>query len=481
MSDNSNDTIERFVQAVLQLQKEREEELTQEQLRQIAREIGMSADDLAYVQQQIQAHINRGTGFLRHRNWGGAIEELMQGATLAPSNITIILSLAEAHLGRWGETGDGDDREKARYYAERVLKTNSTSERAIAIVSAIDRHQRPGQGATSRKRPLVIAVALAVLIAGVGAIVVMSVPKGNSPVPQSPSQPIPGRALPSEPPQPPRKESAEAKQPGFGTMLGTFGRKGTGAGMFTDARVVAADLKGRIYVAGYDKGVITVFDTAGTYLTQFDLKLSYIRALAADHLGNLYVISGARIHRVNAESGEITGEIRGSQGPGYTDVALLPDGSFIAPWDEFAKGGLFINQASHDRFVLFSSSGKPKKTVKGMMTTALEGDASDVRLAVDGTGAVFALSGRSGVVCHFSSDWTFVDRWSEHLQGAEDIAVDGQGRVLVLDGEGVKVFEPSGHFLGLVNQRSGRGISLTPSGELLVVNDTNVVRWALPQ
>lgn len=480
MLENSDDTIQRFVQAVLRLQKEREEELTQEQLRQIAEEIGMSSDDLAYVQQQTQDHVNRGTGFLRHRNWSGAIQELMEGATLAPSNMTIMLSLAEAHFGRWGEEGEGNDRERARYYAERVLRTNSTSDRALAIVSAIDRNQRPGRGAppAAAKRSLTIALAMGLVVAAIGVFFALGGEKRESPAPMPEPIPEPEQPIPA-PPGPAEEPKAEKERP-FGLMLGSFGRKGSGAGMLTDARVVAADMKGRIYVSGYDKGIINVFDTAGTYLTQFKLKLPYVTDLAADHLGNLYVISGARIHRVNAETGEMLGEVRGSFGPGYTDIAMLPDGSFIAPWDEYAKGGLFINQAPNDRFVLFSASGKQKKAVKGLMTTALEGGASDVSLAVDGHGAIFATGRRSGTVCHFSSDWTYVDRWSEHVGGAQDIAVDGQGRVLVLDFDGVGVFEASGRFLGTIRQRSGRGIAVTPNDEILVVCDTNVVRWALP-
>lgn len=480
MPDNSDQTIQRFVQTVLRLQKEREEELTQEQLREIAQEIGMSSDDLAYVQQQTQDRINRGTGFLRHRNWSGAIQELMEGATLAPSNTTIILSLAEAHFGRWGEEGEGDDREKARYYAERVLRTNSMSERAIAIVSAIDRNQRPGKAGTPQggKRVLVLALAMGMMVIAIGVFFAIGSDRDEpTPLPPpprpTPEEPVPEPPKPIDPPKP-------EEPPSFGTRLGAFGRKGSGAGMFTDARIVAADMKGRIYVSGYDKGIINVFDTAGVYLTQFKLDLSYVSDLAADHLGNLYVISGARIHRVNAETGEMLGEVRGAFGPGFTDIAILPDGSFIAPWDEYAKGGLFINQAPNDRFVLFSSSGKQKKAVKGLMSTALEGGASDVSIAVDGQGAIFATGRRSPTVCHFSSDWTYVDRWSEHVGGAQDIAVDGQGRVLVLDFEGVNVFDSSGRFLGTVRQRGGRGIAVTPRDELLVVSDTTVVRWALP-
>lgn len=480
MQDSSNDTVQRFVQAVLRLQKERDEALTQDQLREIAAELGMSDDDVAFIQRATQDHINRGIGFLRHRNWDGAITELMEGATLAPSNPQILGSLAEAHFGRWSEKADPVDRDRARFYADLVLKKDSTHERGLAIISAIDRGERPGRNRGTRRG--VLAASLLLVLAGmIGFMTIRRDDPASTPAPAAAPIPEP-RPQPPIPAPSPEAPLPSPQAPTYGERLGSFGRKGTGAGMFSNGRVVAADMKGRVYVAGSDKGIINVFDTAGTYLTQFNLELSFIRSMAADHLGTLYVISGARLYRINGETGEIMGEVRGGLGPGYTDVALLPDGSFIAAWDEYAKGGLFINQGSNDRFVRFTAAGRPTKTIGGLMSKALERGASDVRLAVGGDGAIYAVSGRGGIVCHFTADWAFVDRWGEgELEGPEDIAVDGQGRVLILDRRGVKVFDRSGRSLGRIDEQRGRGISVMPNDNLLIVADTNVVRWAIPR
>src|SRR6267142_5939431 len=72
----------------------------------------------------------------------------------------------------------------------------------------------------------------------------------------------------------------------FATETLNFGSEGIGPGMFKDARSIAIDASGKIYVGEYSGGRIQVFGPDGKFLTQWtvDLKMP-LRGLAADRKG----------------------------------------------------------------------------------------------------------------------------------------------------------------------------------------------------
>src|SRR3569832_1789779 len=75
----------------------------------------------------------------------------------------------------------------------------------------------------------------------------------------------------------------------FANVLLDFGKEGIGPGMFTDARSIAVDGVGRIYVGEYGSGRIQVFDAEGKFLTQWmaDTRMP-LRGMAADRKGTVY-------------------------------------------------------------------------------------------------------------------------------------------------------------------------------------------------
>ena len=89
-----------------------------------------------------------------------------------------------------------------------------------------------------------------------------------------------------------------------------FGSEGTGAGRFEDARSVAVDGAGRIYVAEYSGGRVQVFDSAGTFLTQWmaDARMPLLD-LEADRGGTVYVVQSGRIRRYEGATGRALGEV----------------------------------------------------------------------------------------------------------------------------------------------------------------------------
>src|SRR6185436_2910009 len=113
----------------------------------------------------------------------------------------------------------------------------------------------------------------------------------------------------------------------FATELLTFGSEGIGPGMFTDARSIAVDGAGKIYVGEYTGGRIQIFDPAGKFITQWTMgdRKTILRGLAVDRKGTLYAAHGGKIVRYAGETGETLGELSYERS-GADDVAPSADG-----------------------------------------------------------------------------------------------------------------------------------------------------------
>src|SRR6185295_2703529 len=84
----------------------------------------------------------------------------------------------------------------------------------------------------------------------------------------------------------------------FATTTLDFGSEGIGPGMFKDARAIAVDGSGKIYVGEYIGGRIQVFDADGKFITQWmvDTKMP-LTGMAADRNGVVYIVQSGTISR----------------------------------------------------------------------------------------------------------------------------------------------------------------------------------------
>src|SRR5918997_751786 len=88
-----------------------------------------------------------------------------------------------------------------------------------------------------------------------------------------------------------------------------FGKEGVGAGHFKDARSIAVDGDGRIYVGEYSGGRIQVFDREGKFVTQWtvDPKMP-LRGMTADRRGTVYVVQKGAINKYEGATGKLLGK-----------------------------------------------------------------------------------------------------------------------------------------------------------------------------
>jgi hypothetical protein len=128
---------------------------------------------------------------------------------------------------------------------------------------------------------------------------------------------------------PPTSASAPSPTPGFATVALTFGAEGIGPGQFNDARHVAVDGTGSIYVAEWVGGSrVQRFDPSGQFVSLWTVADSQaiVTDLAADRQGTVYVIQGRKISRYNGTTGEALGQIVYEGQPGFEAMAVTAEG-----------------------------------------------------------------------------------------------------------------------------------------------------------
>jgi len=286
----------------------------------------------------------------------------------------------------------------------------------------------------------VAVVLVLVLVLAIGGVVAMR--RGSPPpAPADPPRAIAGSA-PGSTPAP----SAPPAPPAFADVVLRFGSKGTGAGRFEDARSVAVDGAGRIYVAEYSGGRVQVFDSVGTFVTQWmaDPRMPLLD-LEVDRGGTVYVVQSGRIRRYEGATGRLLGTVDGA-GQGVQDLVLALDGT------------LWV--ATHSAHVVhLSRDGKVLRRVD--LRQAVQESAAPARLAVSGKGEVYALDQWTGEIYRLDASGRFVDRFGgkgdgpEQFRWAMALAIDGRGRVYVSDvGRGIRVFDASGHFVDAFGERA---------------------------
>ena len=271
----------------------------------------------------------------------------------------------------------------------------------------------------------------------------------------------------------PAKESRTS----FASVLLDFGSEGIGPGMFTDARSIAVDGAGRIYVGEYTGGRIQVFDPEGKFVTQWTIgdRKTILRGLAADRKGTVYVVSGGRIERYQGETGEKLGQVEYERS-GFDDATTTIEGGLVTAL-----------HANRDDVVIFDANGNVVQTVPAAISSASGDSELSMRVAVDGLGQVYALGRFNNAVFKFARDGKFMNRFGSsgdkpgQLRAAYSIAVDGYGRVYVGDIKGIQVFDADGRYLTLINIKGmAFGMVFNDKNELFVAARNHLVKYSVP-
>ena len=264
----------------------------------------------------------------------------------------------------------------------------------------------------------------------------------------------------------------------FASTVLKFGSEGIGPGMMTDARSIATDGKGNIYVGEYSGGRIQVFDANGSFITQWmvDPKMP-LRGLTADRKGTVYIAQHGVVTRYDGQSGKPLGSLAYSEGDGFDDVTATPDGGLVCAW-----------YRGRDDLVRFNAEGKAVQTIRAAVSTPADRSELNTRVAVDGRANIYALGSFTNGVFKFSPDGKFLNRFGSpghqpgQLSGVDAIAVDGKGRVFISDVKGIQVFDADGRYLSVFKPDGvASGMVFNDKNELFVVARNKVIKFALKE
>jgi sugar lactone lactonase YvrE len=264
----------------------------------------------------------------------------------------------------------------------------------------------------------------------------------------------------------------------FASEVLKFGSEGIGPGMMKDARSIAVDGKGNIYVGEYIGGRIQVFDAEGKFVTQWsvDRKMP-LRALAADRKGTVYVVQSGMIARYEGETGKSLGEIPYSEGWGFDDAVVTADGGLLCAWYK-----------NRDDIVRFDAQGQVVRTIRAAVSTAADESELNTRVAMDGMGNIYALGSFRNAVFKFSPDGKFTNRFGDdgdqpgQFRAPSAIAVDGKGRIFVSDIKGVQVFDSNGRYITVFKPEGiASGMVFNDKNELFIAARNKVMKFAIKE
>jgi len=263
--------------------------------------------------------------------------------------------------------------------------------------------------------------------------------------------------------------------PGPGRLTLSFGSEGIGPGLFQDARHIAVDEQGTIYVGEYSGGRIQVFDPSGKFLQMWMVDRNMpLRGLAVNRHGIVYVVQSGKIKRYKGSTGNYLSQIKYARGGGFDDVQSTADGGIVAAYYQ-----------NRDDIVRFDSQGKVTLRLRSAISGISGSSELSTRVASDGLGNIFALGTFNKAVFKFSSDGKYINWFggagdqAGQLRAPSAIAVDGQGRVYVSDFKGVNVFDSDGRYLTLIAVEGGLafGMTFNDQNELLVAARTKVHKF----
>lgn len=266
----------------------------------------------------------------------------------------------------------------------------------------------------------------------------------------------------------------------FAAITLEFGQEGTGAGFFQDARHIAVDESGTIFVGQYIGGRVQVFDPTGRFLTQWSVDTETpLRGFSSTRDGIVYTVYGGDIYRYQGATGTLLGQVNDASRTWFDDLRITADGGFVA-----------TEGSSEDDILVYDSQGVLKLEIPNAVSTASgEFGENAERIAIDGVGNIYALPVFENAVYKFGPDGRFLDKFtgpSEEVNGVEftspyDIAVDSQSRLYLSDFAGIIVLDSNGNYLRTIDDGGAiiYGLNFDYAGNLWAAANTKVLKFTI--
>jgi hypothetical protein len=170
---------------------------------------------------------------------------------------------------------------------------------------------------------------------------------------------------------------------------------------------------------------------------------TYIRALAVDRTGNVYVVADYKISKYDG-----TGTLLktfGTSASYYEDVVVMADGNLLVA----------DTNAAHDDIVkVNATTGAEMQRFKKAISSQTDSAELDMPLAIDGLGTIYALGRFNDSAFVFNSSGKFQTRIGDYSSfgsgSPENIGVDAQSRVYISTISQIDVFTANGTAMGTI-------------------------------
>lgn len=140
-------SLENYLKKLMELQynSSSEQQFTEEELKNIALEAGLTERAWLKSQEQARQHLQRGKAYLETRNYEDATPELEQAAALRPHDAEANFLAAKAFLQRGSRHQQSADFSKADYYLDRTISINPQHREALRLKGEVNDKQRVHQ------------------------------------------------------------------------------------------------------------------------------------------------------------------------------------------------------------------------------------------------------------------------------------------------------------------------------------------------
>ena len=135
---------------------EPEKPLTEETLKRIARNAGLTEEDWENLCEKLTRHLAKGRNFLKFKNYTDAIPDLEHAAAIAPYRAEVLVDCGKAHFGRWRETGSRSSRDRAEELFRKCLEIDPGNADAAEQLSGLKKSKPTSR--TPGKKALIAAV-----------------------------------------------------------------------------------------------------------------------------------------------------------------------------------------------------------------------------------------------------------------------------------------------------------------------------------
>lgn len=137
-------SLEDYLKKLMELQynSDTEQQFTEEELKNIALDAGLTERAWQESQEQARQHLQRGKAYLETRNYEDAAPELEQAAALRPHDAEANFLTAKAFLQRGSRHQNSDDFSKADYYLDRTISINPHHREALRLKGEVNDRER---------------------------------------------------------------------------------------------------------------------------------------------------------------------------------------------------------------------------------------------------------------------------------------------------------------------------------------------------